>query len=758
MKEKNHSALLPLEPAAPENPPVPKTVSASAVDMPELNPRQFEAVCHTGGHLLVFAGAGSGKTRVLTSRIAFLVKEGQVRPHEILAVTFTNKAAREMRQRVEALLPDRASGIWMGTFHSICSRILRRDIEKLGLGYKSNFVIYDTGEQKSVIKKCLAAMEISEEAMPPDIIRGIVERLKREGVFPPSERDFPPHEKNVRTKMEVIAGYDAAMKKSNALDFNDLLMLAARLLQKDAETLEKYRKRFRHILVDEYQDTNRVQYQIVKVLGENNADVCVVGDDSQSIYGWRGAEVKNILGFAKDFPGAKVVQLDKNYRSTATILEASNGLISHNRLGVKKDMWTDGEKGEPASVYEARNEFDEADFVVSKIKSLVDAGEFAPGDFAVLYRTNSKSRLIEERFFKEGGISCRVVGALSFYARAEIKDVVSYLRLLTNPSDDAAAVRIINVPPRAIGKATVQKLSEFASSNGLSIMEAARLAEKIFPAKRAAASVFKFARMMDELAEFAKGKGALEVTNSVIEKSGYGELLEKDENRKENVRELVNSASEFDENGTEDGAEDFQGFVEQIALASDSDTEGGDDAVKLMTLHASKGLEFPVVFIVGMNQDLVPLSRKGQIEDIEEERRLCYVGITRAMKRLFMCYPVQVNLYGNRQAAFSSQFFDEIPDELKYYEDFVSDTFFHRSADERLAPLPDMPVLDSPVNKSESRRGGRGGIVAGGYVRHDKFGRGKVQKIEGMGRKATVTVLFPSSGRKRILASFLKKI
>lgn len=756
MKKNRPVPLLPDSPAKSGPPPaskapVSKTLSAFPVDIPELNPEQFEAVSHMGGHLLVFAGAGSGKTRVLTSRIAFLVREKQVRPSEILAVTFTNKAAREMRRRVESLLPEGVSGIWMGTFHSVCARILRGDIAKLGLGYESNFAIYDAGEQRSVIKKCLAGMEISEESLPPDMIRSIVERLKRDGAFPPSVGDFPPRETNVAAKMEIINRYDAAMKKSNALDFNDLLMLAARLFEKDGETLEKYAKRFRHILVDEYQDTNRVQYQIVKMLGGGAADVCVVGDDSQSIYGWRGADMKNILGFAKDFPGAKVVRLDKNYRSTATILDASNALVSHNRSGVKKSMWTDGEKGGPISVYEARNEFDEADFVVSKIEALVDAGDFSPGDFAVLYRTNSKSRLLEEKF-SAGKVPCRVVGALGFYQRAEVRDVVCYLRVLANPRDDAAAMRIANTPPRGIGKATLEKLSALASSRGISIPEAAGLAEpEGLPTGRAARAAGKFARMIEDLSAFARGKKAFEVITRVLEKSGYGEFLEKDEDKKENIRELVNSAYEFD--GSEDGAGGFEGFVEQAALASDADTEGGDDAVKLMTLHASKGLEFPVVFIVGMNADLVPLRRN---DDIEEERRLCYVGMTRAMRRLFLCYPVQTNSYGKRQPAIASPFFDEIPDELKFYEDFASDAFYTPRAPDALPAARSAFALPG---KSSLKPGGglNNGFAAGSYARHEKFGRGKILKVEGSGEKAAVTVFFPSAGRKRILASFLAK-
>jgi len=734
-------------------PPAVKTFEASPVDTPDLNPEQFEAVCHTGGHLLVFAGAGSGKTRVLTSRIAFLISETGVHPSEILAVTFTNKAAREMRKRVEKIVPDKISGIWMGTFHSVCARILRSEIEKPGLGYKSNFVIYGTGDQKTVIKKCLAEMDISEENLPPEVIRSLIERFKRDGDFPPSEVSFSLGEKNIRTKLEVIKNYDAALKRSNALDFNDLLMLTAWIFEKDRNVLEKYRKRFRHVLVDEYQDTNRLQYQIIKMLGENNADVCAVGDDSQSIYGWSGADVKNILGFSKDFPDAKIIRLERNYRSTETILKASNALIANNRHGVKKNMWTDGEKGESIVVYEARNEFDETDFIVSKIKSLVDSGGFSPGDFAVLYRTNAQSRLIEDRFLKEPGISCVVVGALSFYARAEIKDLISYMRILTNPSDNAAVARVINTPPRGIGVATFEELSSYSSANGISVMEAARCAAKEgFLKKRATDAVGKFTLMMDGLSDFSRNRGAFDVLNRVIEKSGYGKSLERSEDKKENVKELLNSAYEFDARSPE-GEADFREFVEQIALASDSDTEAGEDSAKLMTLHASKGLEFPFVFIVGASEGVIPLIRS-DTDDIEEERRLFYVGMTRAMKRLFLCYPLERRLYGKTQALCSSPFLDEIPEQLKNYGEFVSDFIFHRERNRAATEKsPPFAVADKRTGERKKRS-----LSAGDFVRHAKFGRGKILKTEGTGTRAVITVIFPSAGRKRILAGFLRTI
>ncbi|WP_462137099.1 ATP-dependent helicase [Candidatus Mycalebacterium sp.] len=714
-----------------------------------LNPEQFEAVCHTGGHILVFAGAGSGKTRVLTSRIAFLINEKGVSPSEILAVTFTNKAAREMKNRVENFVPDKISGIWLGTFHSICSRILRNDIEKLGLGYTSGFVIYDTNDQMSVLKKILTEMGIDEKILPPRVVRSRIERFKRDNSFPPLRNSFSPGEKDVLEKMEVMKKYAAALESANALDFNDLLSFVAQLFEKNCDVLEKYRDRFKHILVDEYQDTNRVQYQFIKMLGQDNAEICAVGDDSQSIYGWRGAEIKNILGFADDFPGSKIVHLEKNYRSTANILDASNAVIGNNVFGVKKNMRTDRDSGEPIGIYEARNEFDEADFVVLKIKSLVETGDFSPGDFAILYRTNSKSRLIEERFFKEDGISCVVVGALSFYARAEIKDLISYMRLLLNPADDAAVLRIINTPSRGIGGTTVEKLSEFASSNGISIMEAIRRTPQgNFLKERAVRAVGKFALMIENLSQFARGRGAAETLKEVVEKTGYREFLQKDENKKENVDEFVNSAHEFDKR--EEGEADFRNFVEQVALASDLDTETGDDTVKLMTLHASKGLEFPVVFIVGVNENVIPLVRDDS--DIEEERRVFYVGMTRAKKRLFLCYPIQRNFYGKKESMISSQFFDEIPDELKMYENFKPAFRFRPETepDDDTQPL----FVPAPENSHEVADG----FAAGGFVLHNKFGRGKIVKVEGMGDNADITVSFPSAGTKRILASFLKKL
>ncbi len=729
-----------------------KTLSAAPSFFVEnLNPEQFEAVCHTGGHILVFAGAGSGKTRVLTSRIAFLINEKGVPPSEILAVTFTNKAAREMKNRVGEFVPDKISGIWLGTFHSICSRILRNDIEKLDLGYTNDFVIYDTGDQTNVLKKILAEMNVNEKILPPGVVRSRIERFKRDNKFPPSQSSFSPGEKYVFEKMQAMEKYSAALKSANALDFNDLLCLVDRLFEKNKDVLEKYRARFKHILVDEYQDTNRVQYQFIKMLGRNNAEICAVGDDSQSIYGWRGAEIKNILGFADDFPGSKIVRLEKNYRSTATILDASNAVIDNNVHGVKKNMRTDRDSGEPIGIYEARNEFDEADFVVSKIKSLVETGNFSPGDFAILYRTNSKSRLLEDSFLREDGISCVVVGALSFYNRAEIKDLISYMRLLFNSADDAAVLRIINTPSRGIGDATVEKLSEFASLNGISIMEAIhRVPQEDFLKKRAVEAVGKFALMIENLSQSAKGVGAAETLKAIVEKTGYRGFLEKDENKKENIDEFINSAHEFDERG--EGEADSRNFVEQIALTSDSDTETGDDTVKLMTLHASKGLEFPVVFIVGVNEKVIPLVRDNNYDEIEEERRLFYVGMTRAKERLFLCYPIQRKFYGREETMISSQFFDEIPEELKKYEDFKP-AFRYRAETE---PDEDTQPLFTPVPKSSLKIAR--GFAAGGFVRHDKFGRGKVVKVEGTGDNADITVLFPSAGRKRILASFLKKL
>lgn len=734
----------------PVPPPDSPALSRQSFPADGLNPEQLEAVCHTGGHILIFAGAGSGKTRVLTSRIAFLINEKGVRPSEILAVTFTNKAAREMKHRVGELVPDKISGIWLGTFHSICSRILRGDIERLGEGYKSGFVIYDTGDQKSVIKKILTEMEVGEKKLTPEVLRSRIERFKRDGDFPPSRDSFFPHETNVREKMEAMEKYASALKSANALDFNDLLSFVALLFEKKPDVLEKYRKRFKHILVDEYQDTNRIQYKFIKILGEDNAEICAVGDDSQSIYGWRGAEIQNILGFADDFPDSKIVRLEKNYRSTANILDASNAVIDNNVSGVKKTMRTDRDAGEPIGIYEARNEFDEADFAVSKIKSLVEAGGFSPGDFAVLYRTNSKSRLIEERFFREDGISCVVVGALSFYARAEIKDLVSYMRLISNPQDDEAVLRIINTPPRGIGGATVEKLSEFASSNGISIMEAVCRASSEGFLKTRDAAVEKFALMVENLSQFARSKGAFETLNRIIEKTGYGEFMEKDEGRKENVAELVNSAHEFDKCEGE-GEAGVRGFVEQIVLASDSDTETGDDTVKLMTLHASKGLEFPVVFIAGVNDGVIPITRDDS--DIEEERRLLYVGMTRAKKRLFLCYPLERNSYGKTEPIYSSRFLDEIPEKLKIYENFKTGFRFRAQSD--VEDFTEKPVFQSSTNSSGKYARE---IAAGGFVLHNKFGRGKVLKVEGGGAKAVVTVQFPSAGRKRILASFLKKL
>ncbi|MGI9558454.1 MAG: ATP-dependent helicase [Thermodesulfobacteriota bacterium] len=630
----------------------------------DLNPEQMEAVCHTDGHLLVFAGAGSGKTRVLTTRIAFLIEEG-VPPHEILAVTFTNKAADEMKERMNKLLSANAGGIWLGTFHSICARILRRDIELLeGESYKNDFVIYDGDEQDKVLKECLGGFSAE---ITPWYMKNLIQRFKRINIFPPSTASFSSRERHKEEKIEVMRAYDKTLKKANALDFADLLMLTERLFKQSSESLDEYREQFSHILIDEYQDTNKPQFEIIRSIGQDNAHVFAVGDDSQSIYGWRGAYLENILKFSEHFPKAKIVHLNKNYRSTGNIINAANEVIKNNK-GEKKMMEAVGEQGCPVEIQEVQSEGHEADFVADKIKSLSDENHFSWGEFAILYRTNGQSRLLEDSL-KKNQIHYVVVKALSFYEHEEIRDIIAYLRLLSHPSNDVAVRRIINNPLGKIERATVEKLSGYAREKDVSIMKAARSAVKansLTPEEKK--PVVEFISKIDALANEVEGVSAETAINLVLEKTGYGELIEKEADKKENIDELINIAREY-EHEAEDGDDHVRGFLEKISLASDQDIKTEGESVKLMTLHAAKGLEFPVVFIVGVVDGVIPHFRSieaNRKDSIEEERRLFYVGMTRAKERLFLVYSSKKTLqYGKSEGIrqYPSPFLKEIPED-----------------------------------------------------------------------------------------------
>ena len=618
-----------------------------------LNPQQREAVLAPERAVLVFAGAGSGKTRVLTYRIAYLIGVGKARPDEILAVTFTNKAAEEMRERLEGLLGARATRLWVGTFHSTCMRVLRQHIHRLGRS--SDFVIYDEDDQRKVVEGILKEMGIDPRAFPPARVLREIERAKNRGIGPEGyvPDDYDPFQKKAA---QIYPVYQEVLKNSNALDFGDLLLYTHRLLQEVPEVRDYYHQRLRHILVDEYQDTNYIQHLLIKDLMGPHSSVFVVGDDDQSIYRWRGAEPANILEFERDFPEARVIKLEQNYRSTRRILEGANAVVCRNRLRKPKRLWTTNEEGEPITVYMAEDEEEEALWVAKKI--LEDSrGDY--GRFAVFYRINAQSRAVEEAFIRLG-IPYTVVGGVRFYQRREIKDLIAYLRVAANPRDEVSLERIINVPPRGIGQRTLEKLK----GKGMGLWEAiAEGGEELGTAKP---RVEGFRRLVEEMRELAQGAKAWEILEWVLERTGYLEYLQQmgpeGEMRSENVREFIAALKERRE-------EDLLEVVAQLSLLTDIDEYEGGNRVTLMTLHSAKGLEFPVVFIIGMEEGLLPhYLRLGDVHELEEERRLCYVGITRAKEKLHLSWASRRGLFGPKVRRPPSRFLQELPQELLRFE------------------------------------------------------------------------------------------
>ena len=633
------------------------------IDLNALNPQQRAAVEQTEGPLLVLAGAGSGKTRVLTYRVAYLMERG-VAPWHILAITFTNKAAREMAERVHKLAGEASEDAWISTFHSCCARILRRDIEKLG--YKRQFAIYDEDDRMSVIKAVAKELKLSDKEFPPKQIRAVISDAKNRLLTPTewlkeSGDDFRSHK-----LYEAYRLYEQQLKGNNALDFDDLLIRTLELLTEQPPVLEYYRDKFRYILVDEYQDTNAAQYMLVRLLAGDRHNLCVVGDDDQSIYGWRGADLRNILDFEKDFPECVTIKLEQNYRSTGNILDAANQVIAHNAGRKEKALWTEAGAGERIRVYRAQDEREEAAWVCQQMNQWKAQGG-APGDAAVLYRANAQSRVLEEALVR-AGLPYRVYGGMKFYERKEVKDLIAYLRALVNPADDMAVRRIINEPRRGIGDTTVDKLAEYAAAEGSSLFMAAMSASEAGLTGRALSAVEKFSALMEELTVDAETMPADGFLRHVIEATGYEEQFKKvqneeNESRLENIAELETAVKEYVAREPEGGLE---GFLENVALVTDLDgMDASTQALTLMTLHSAKGLEFDLVVMTGMEEGVFPTSRAlFDDEKMEEERRLCYVGITRARKRLLMSWAQTRALYGSRQYNTRSRFLDEVPRRL----------------------------------------------------------------------------------------------
>ncbi|HEX9991779.1 MAG TPA: DNA helicase PcrA [Acidimicrobiales bacterium] len=720
-----------------------------------LNPVQREAVVHPEGPLLIVAGAGSGKTRVLTHRIAHLVLERGVSPFEILAITFTNKAADEMKGRVAALVGPVARKMWVSTFHAACVRILRRDGHHLG--YPSSFTIYDEADAVRLTGYVLRDRNIDPKRFPPRTVHATISAAKNDLVTP--ER----YAEAARTIFErriadVYKEYQSRLLAAGAMDFDDLLGAAVRLLQRHPDVLAHYRQRFRHVLVDEYQDTNRAQNELVLLLAGEHRNVCVVGDSDQSIYMFRGADIRNILEFEDAFPDATVIVLEQNYRSTQTILDAANAVIANNMGRKPKELWTDAGRGQLIVRYHAEDEGDEAQWVAHEMARLHDEGDHRWGDVAVFYRTNAQSRVLEEHLSRSG-IPYKVVGGTRFYDRREVKDALAYLRAIVNPADEVSVKRVLNVPKRGVGESTVARLDSWAAAHGRTFMEALRRAEDAGVSGRAVKGIASFVALVDDLAgHVADGPGSL--LEEVLERTGYVDELRAErtieaEGRMENLAELLGVARE---------AATVDEFLEQVSLVADTDELDPDDSsVVLMTLHSAKGLEFPVVFLIGMEDGVFPHLRSiGEPEQLEEERRLAYVGITRARERLYLTNAWSRTLYGSTQYNPPSRFLDEIPAHLV---DVVEGS--RRSAGRRFgastrsawSPTPGAGrdrIVESALRPRPPAPSGAEalGLRIGDDVRHPKFGEGVVIGMEGEGDKAVATVNFPGLGQKQLLLSW----
>ncbi len=728
-----------------------------------LNKEQQEAVRCTEGPLLILAGAGSGKTRVLTYRIAHLIEDCGVNPWNILAITFTNKAAGEMRERVDRIVGYGSESVWVSTFHSACVRILRRYIDRLG--YDTNFTIYDTEDQKTVMKDVCRRLELDPKLYKERAVLSVISNAKNEYISPNEFQLQARGDFRMEKMAQAYLEYQKELKKNNALDFDDLLVKTVELFQSCPDVLESYQERFRYIMVDEYQDTNTVQFKLISILAKKYHNLCVVGDDDQSIYKFRGANIKNILDFEEVFPDAKVVKLEQNYRSTKHILDTANAVIAHNRGRKEKALWTENGEGEPVFFQQFQTGYDEAEYVAGEIRKKVRNGEAEYKDFAVLYRTNAQSRLFEEKFLY-ANIPYKLIGGVNFYSRKEIKDILAYLKTIDNGKDDLAVRRIINVPKRGIGNVSLNKVQNYAEDMGMSFFEALEDAEHVPGLGRAAIKIQPFVTLIHELRLRLADMSLEELIEEILDRTGYSQEL-KDEDtdeakaRLENIDEFISKAVSYEE-GEEHPS--LSGFLEEVALVADIDSlEESDNRVLLMTLHSAKGLEFPYVFLAGMEDGLFPsymsIAADNPTEEIEEERRLCYVGITRAMKELTLtCARVRM-IRGENQYNNISRFIREIPPELLGKKSVVPP-----------APKVQTPPKDTPYQKAKEAfktktfdpsqfkvvKADSLDYTVGDRVSHIKFGQGTVLEIADGGRDFEVKVEFDNYGVKRMFASFAK--
>ncbi|HPC35291.1 MAG TPA: UvrD-helicase domain-containing protein [Candidatus Marinimicrobia bacterium] len=733
-----------------------------------LNPEQCRAVEFCDGPSLIFAGAGSGKTKVLAHKVAYLIENKIVAPQNILAVTFTNKAARELRDRVEKYIGKKAGQVNIGTFHSICARLLRREIECLG--YSSNFTIYDAEDQLSLLKKIINDRSIILESTSPKNVLSRISYLKNH-MIEPENFSARPGLMTDRFVTVLYPLYQGALRKAMAVDFDDLLILPLKIFQQKPEVLEKYRALYQYILVDEYQDTNRPQFLLIEALGKKHQHVCVVGDDDQSIYSWRGADIRNILSFNEIFPQCRVFKLEQNYRSTNNILKAASAVVSHNKQRATKTLWSQKSDGDLLVKLDAETEYDEAALIASWIQREILQNKRNFKDFAILYRTNAQTRILEE-ILRRNNIVYVIVGGVRFYERKEIKDVLAFFNVISNPHDDISLKRIINLPPRGISKVTVQRLEELALIKKISLFDAMSFADELDLATRAIESVKKFYNQINDLRSLRNSLSFEEWARVVIVSIGLRNYYKESEGeeateRLANLDELLNDISEFCQTNDKPSLESY---LENVTLATSIDEwEDTKNAVTLMTLHGAKGLEFPVVFICGLNQGLLPLERDLTHEALEEERRLFYVGLTRAKEKVFLSSSHQRLRAGEVAYSSESMFLNEIPSELMTTCDFRESVISSkrqprtgsRSSDRKIKNTFER-VITNPISMSETTSNltettpttGRA-IEPGTYVSHKIFGTGQVVNIDGVGQNARVTVNFRSCGRKTIVARFL---
>ena len=716
-----------------------------------LNKEQQQAVQHTEGPLLILAGAGSGKTKVLTVRIAHLLAQG-VNPYEILAITFTNKAAKEMKSRVEGLVGDVANRIWLSTFHSFCAKFLRFELDNF-LGYNSNFTIYDTSDSQAVIKAALKALNLDDKYYPVGAMIAAISDAKNKLLFASDfrkqARDF--YQQKVA---DVYEYYERELRKNNALDFDDLLLVAVKLLQSNEALLDKYSKRFRYVMIDEYQDTNHAQYLLAKLLASHWKNIAVVGDADQSIYAWRGADIQNILDFEKDYPNCTSIKLEQNYRSTKIILDAANAVIENNEGRPKKNLWTDKTEGAKIQHFTAQSEHEEAAFIGDTIAKKHDIHGVPYGDMAILYRTNAQSRVLEEALIKRA-LPYIMVGGTKFYDRKEIKDVLAYLRVLYNPFDDLSLLRIINVPKRSIGATTVAKLQDYARANGTSLFMTLTQLHLVDSIKgKTKEKLEEFGILIFTLVAEMEDRTVLDILESILDRTGYLAQLEEstdpqDQARAENIGELLSVAKDFQDTNPSGTVEDF---LEQVALVNDVDSfEQEESKVTLMTLHAAKGFEFPIVFLGGLEEGLFPHSRTlMNPEEVEEERRLAYVGITRAEKELYISNATTRTVFGHTSSYLPSRFIDEIPEEL------VAGLRAKRKVpDDIKRHVPQhMSVTSRPVTKPIVRNEVIADWKIGDTAIHSKWGNGKVINVAGEGAGMKLTIEFPTQGVRVVMAKF----